>query len=244
MENITIPSALSSDKIPVLWVDDALLVIDKPSGLLSLPDGFDASLPYLQSCLEPEFGKLWIVHRLDRETSGVLVLARSAEAHHLLNDQFSGRLVKKIYHAITIGAPSWEETQAESPLRKNGDRQHRTVIDFRYGKPASTGLRVLEVFPSAALIEASPHTGYTHQIRAHLTSLGLPLLGDRLYTLPAAGHALTSPADGIIDRVALHALEIHFIHPITHQEMDFSAPYPPDFENALIKLRAAKNLID
>lgn len=222
-------------------MDDALVVIDKPAGLLSLPDGYDPSIPYLQKLLEPEFGKLWIVHRLDRETSGVLVLARSAEAHHKLNDQFSDRQVRKTYHALVFGFPAWHETQIDSPLRKNGDRQHRTVVDYQYGKPASTSLRVLEIFNSTALIEARPHTGYTHQIRAHLASIGLPLIGDSLYGHRAEALIQAPPSvDHVIARVALHALEICFTHPFTGETMAFHAPYPEDFSNAIQVLRSAR----
>jgi RluA family pseudouridine synthase len=229
----------------VIWKDDALLVVDKPAGLLSIPDGYRQETPYLLSVLAPEYRKLWIVHRLDRETSGVIVLARSADAHHRLNDQFAGREVRKVYHAIVLGAPDWEDTLVDEPLRKNGDRSHRTVIDRMRGKPASTSLRTLERFPSHALVEAQPHSGYTHQIRAHLAWIGFPIVSDPLYAsrlaIPGDGKQNTAPeASGAvlpIDRVALHALKITFLHPITGQEMTFSAPYPNDFSAALDMLR-------
>ncbi len=224
-----------------IWKDDAVLVIDKPAGLLSIPDGYRQETPYLLSVLEPEYGKLWIVHRLDRETSGVIVLARSAEAHHRLNDQFAGREVRKVYHAIVLGAPPWEETTVDEPLRKNGDRSHRTVIDRVRGKPASTSLRVLERYPSHALVEARPHSGYTHQIRTHLAWLGFPLAGDPLYAPRQSDQQNTAPEDSgavlPIHRVALHALQITFLHPTTGQGMTFSEPYPDDFSAALDWLR-------
>jgi tRNA pseudouridine32 synthase / 23S rRNA pseudouridine746 synthase len=229
----------------VIWQDDALLVVDKPAGLLSIPDGYRQETPYLLSVLAPEYPRLWVVHRLDRETSGVIVLARSAEAHHRLNDQFAGRKVRKVYHAVVLGIPVWDEILVDEPLRKNGDRSHRTVIDRVRGKPASTSLRTLERFPANALIEAQPHSGYTHQIRTHLAWAGFPLAGDPLYaprlSTPGDRQQNTAPdASGAvlqIDRVALHALQITFLHPITGQEMTFSAPYPRDFSAALDWLR-------
>ena len=129
-------------EIPILYKDEAILVIDKPAGLLSLTDGYDRSLPHLTSLLAPRFGQLWIVHRLDRDTSGVLLLARSAEAHHDLNDQFRERRVEKVYQALVTPAPAWEMTTADFPLRKDGDRQHRTVVDPQRGKPALTDFEV------------------------------------------------------------------------------------------------------
>ena len=94
--------------IPILYRDDVLLVINKPAGLPSLPDGYDASAVHVRSLLEPHFGRVWIVHRLDRGTSGVLLLARSAEAHRALNSQFDQRQVSKVYHALVHGSPKWE----------------------------------------------------------------------------------------------------------------------------------------
>lgn len=218
----------------IIWSDADLLVINKPAGLLSLPDGFDQSQPYLQSILEPEFGRLWIVHRLDRETSGVIVLARSSLAHHLLNDQFSSRQVRKVYHAIIEGLPSWDQVIIDLPLRKNGDRKHRTIIDQRYGKPAQTEVTILERFSQYALLNASPRTGYTHQIRAHLAAQGFPLAGDPLYGGP---DAIISQGREVISRVALHAYQIAFTHPTTNQPLQFRVSYPEDFQNALTSLR-------
>jgi RluA family pseudouridine synthase len=217
----------------VLWEDEFLVVVDKPAGLLSIPDGYDQTQPHLLQVLQPTHGPLWVVHRLDRETSGVLVLARTALAHHLLNDQFAERRVNKRYHAIVYGVPDWEELQVEEALRKNGDRRHRTVIDPIRGKPASTGLHVLERYTTYALVEAHPHTGYTHQIRAQLAFIGFPILADELYGAAIPDTAQISP----ISRVALHALMLSFLHPITGDPLTFKAPYPQDFQNAVEFLR-------
>ncbi len=176
----------------VMWADPALVVVNKPAGLLTLPDGYDREAIHLRRVLEPVYGRLWIVHRLDRETSGVLIVARSAGAHHALNDQFAGRQVQKIYHCLVAGCPAWERETVDQPLRKNGDRSHRTVIDPRYGKPASTGFMVLERYPGWSLVEARPHSGYTHQIRAHLAFCGFPIAGDDLY---GGGTGLPNPRD-------------------------------------------------
>jgi tRNA pseudouridine32 synthase/23S rRNA pseudouridine746 synthase len=220
------PSPKGDPYPEILWVDAALLVINKPAGLRSLPDGYDPSRPHLRLLLEPQYGRLWIVHRLDKDTSGILVLARSAAAHRLLNTQFERHQVRKCYHAITAGSPMWEEQTVRLPLRPNGDRRHRTVVDLTHGKPAVTHLRLLQRFSSASLIEARPETGRTHQIRAHLAAVGLPILGDALYAAPSLpGLPLAT--------LALHAWALELTHPESGQLIHFEAPYPPAFQSAL-----------
>lgn len=201
--------------IPILHLDEDLLVIDKPAGLHTLPDGYDPSLPHVRGLLELEYGRLWIVHRLDRETSGVLVLARSAEAHRSLNTQFEQHQVRKIYRALVEGNPEWQEFTVRLPLRANVGHRHRTTVDSYRGKPAVTHLRILERSEATTLIEASPETGRTHQIRAHLAALGYPIVGDELY-----GGSL-SP-----NGLHLHALSLEITHPVTGQRMKFAAENP------------------
>jgi len=226
----------------VIYQDPAILVVNKPPGLLSLQDGYDKTLPHLVTILSPEFGPLLMVHRLDRNTSGIVILARTVEAHRSLNNQFQKRSVEKVYHALVAGVPAWNEISANFPLRKNGDRKHRTVIDFKLGRKALTDFLLLEKFPGHALVEAHPHTGYTHQIRAHLTHLGFPILADPLYGdgesySQASSINLTPPPNCPIQRLALHACSIAFIHPTQLERVTFSAPYPPDFVNAILALK-------
>lgn len=218
--------------ILVLHIDDELIVVNKPAGLPTLPDGYDKSAPYLGGELTARFGRVWIVHRLDRDTSGAIVLARTAAAHRALNLQFDAHTVTKMYHTIVLGVPDWAERTIDLPLRPNGDRRHRTVIDPRHGKTAITHVRVLERFAGCALIEARLETGRTHQIRAHLAALGFPLAADGLYSAPHP--AEVRPA--IMARVALHSRSIAFDQPMTNERLQFEAPYPADFEAALKNL--------
>jgi len=213
----------------ILYSDTSLLVVNKPSGVLSIPDGYDQALPYLGRVLEPSFGRLWVVHRLDKGTSGVMVFARSAEAHARLNQQFAEHQVTKSYHALIAGNPDWQSCRVDLPLRSNVGRRKRAVVDDARGKRAITHLQVLERYPGCTLLEARPETGRTHQIRVHLYALGFAILSDPLY-----GSGDISP---LISRLALHAHSLTFQHPDTRQEHSFEAPYPADFEQALSRLQ-------
>ncbi len=238
---------IQSTDIPLLFSDEALLVINKPAGLSTLPDGYNPTLPHIKSVLERQFGHLWIVHRLDKDTSGVLLLARSAEAHRALNTLFEQHKVSKLYHALVVGNPEWQEQTVSLPLRPNGDRQHRTVIDPQAGKPAVTHLKVLERYGNYCLLEAVPETGRTHQIRAHLYALGLSIIGDKLYgkrnTHPDGLKTHPTPTDdnsssGRIDGMGLHALSLEIHHPLSGEKMIFTAPYPEKLRVILEQLRS------
>lgn len=213
----------------ILSADANLLIVDKPAGVLSIPDGYDHTVPYIGRILEPAYGRLWVVHRLDKETSGVMVFARNAAAHRNLNAQFAGHQVSKVYHAMIPGSPDWDERVIEVPLRTNVGRRNRTAVDIAQGKPALTRFQVLARYTGHTLLEAKPETGRTHQIRAHLYDLGFAILSDHLY-----GLGEISPW---IDRMALHAHLLSFWHPTTGRMETYEAPYPQDFEHALAQLR-------
>jgi len=203
----------------VMFMDDSLVVVNKPAGLLSVPDGYDPSLPHIRSVLEPFLGKLWMVHRLDKETSGLMILARDAEAHRELNRQFREHEPIKHYLAEVAPMPSWNEMSVDAPLKVNADRAHRTRVDFVKGKPARTDFLVRRREENWAELDCTLHTGITHQIRAHLYHLGLGILGDSLYQ-PPQFKAVSKPE---ANRMMLHASELTFSHPKTGAVLHFSA---------------------
>jgi RluA family pseudouridine synthase len=212
----------------ILHSDSSLLIINKPAGIPVLPDGWDKTAPYLLQLLQEQFGRLWVVHRLDKITSGVMVFAHTAEAHRALSIQFERHEAQKVYHAICMGLPRWEEHTARHKLRTDVGHNHRTVVDNGKGKPAETHLRVLKRYPGGyALLECTLLTGRMHQIRVHAAALGHPLLADTLYG---------APTTHLIARPALHALTLTLNHPETGERLTFEAPYPPDFNQALRKV--------
>jgi RluA family pseudouridine synthase len=210
-----------------LYLDAQILVINKPANLPVLPDGWEPDAPYLVKMLEEEHGKIWVVHRLDKITSGVMVFARTAEAHRDLNRQFERHEVEKVYQAIVEGVPPWDEHTARHMLQTNVGRKHRTIVVHKRGKSSETYFKVLKRGQDKALMEACPKTGRTHQVRVHLSALGFPLLGDVLYG---------AQETDLITRPALHALSLTFTHPILGGRVTYNAPVPSDMQEIMERL--------
>ena len=211
-------------RIEVIFEDENILAVNKPAGLPVLPDGWDPKAPYLLEILSNDHRKLWVVHRLDKLTSGVVLFAINAEAHRFLNIQFEHHRINKVYHAIIEGVPNWISITCDQPLRMNVGHSHKTVVDIKLGKPSSTTFNLLDTNNKFSLIEALPKTGRTHQIRAHLSNIGFPILGDSLY----GGHG-----NKFISRMALHSYSISFEDMNTDQHQTITASYPIEFSRAL-----------
>ncbi len=231
--------------IAVLFADEDVLAVNKPAGITVTHDGTREESPTLAERLHQSYGDLLPVHRLDRDTSGVVVLARHPDAHRALNQLFETHAVEKVYHLIVVGTPDWEERQVEAPLLPDGDRRHRTIVDAEAGKPSLTTFRVLQRFQRHALLEARPLTGRTHQVRVHAALVGLPIVADPLYgdgaplllsSLKRSYRAGEEPERPLIGRLALHAQRLAFPHPRTEKLLEILAPYPKDFRAALNQL--------
>lgn len=231
----------------VLHEDQDLIVIDKPPGVLAHPtdNSVGASiaelaavrygpLPILQGKDRPG-----IVHRLDAGTSGVMVLARTPEAFGQLMQQFRERSVEKRYVALTFGEPRFETGWVETPIERDPRNSGRMAVAIAgEGREARTFYRVIERFAGLALIGAEPKSGRTHQIRVHLTSIGMPLVGDKLYRRKG-GPSLRLPADAPVPpRQCLHAQSLAFTHPSTNERLTFEAPLAADFARMLDWTRA------
>jgi 23S rRNA pseudouridine1911/1915/1917 synthase len=227
----------------VLHQDESLIVVDKPAGVVvhpakghwdgTLVNGLLALGPLPLDGDEPA-ARPGIVHRIDKDTSGVLVVARTPAAREALKQAFSRHDIERVYDAIAVGSVN-DTTYDTFHERHPTDRKRFT--GKRAGKRAVTHVRVVERFAAATRIECRLETGRTHQIRMHLAEAGAPLLADALYGKPPREPALRAIAEAL-GRQALHARVLGFVHPKTGKTMRFEAPWPTDFAAAVAALRA------
>lgn len=225
-----------------IFEDSSLVALNKRSGLCVAADRYDEDAPRLDLIAQEEFGKLFAVHRIDKDTSGIVVYARNEAAHKNLCDQFAGRKVHKIYHCLVRGRPLWTDLKVTLPLMPDGDARHRTVVNKTHGKESVTDFKFVGACGPFSWIEARPLTGRTHQIRAHLSANNLSIVGDPLYSGNQRGVYLSElkkrwngdpeSERPLIDRLALHAYKITFAHPESGAQVEFTAPYPRDLEAA------------
>ena len=237
-----VPAALKPVAIPldVLYEDAHLLAINKPAGMVVHPGAGTGDDTLVHALLAHCAGGLsgiggvqrpGIVHRLDKETSGVLLVAKDDAAHRGLAEQFARRHLRKEYLALVAGVPRLQSGVIDRSISRHPVHRERMTAG-EGGRPARTDWKVVETFGGkAALLRCRLHSGRTHQIRVHLKSIGHPLLGDRTYGWqPDPG--LPAPP-----RVMLHAERIAFLHPITARPLDLQAPLPRDFAEHLASLR-------
>ena len=242
------PSEARPQEIPldILYEDDRLLVLNKPPGLVVHPASGHEEDTLVNALLHHCAGHLsgiggvarpGIVHRLDKETSGCMVIAKNDDTHIALSAQFAGRKVEKIYHAIVCGEMQRDAGEIHAAIARHPSHRKRMAVDEGSGREARTSYRVLERLQCATLVEAVLHTGRTHQIRVHFKFLGFPLVGDYTYG-NRQNQRLTELARYTAPRQMLHAHQLSFIHPKTGKRLTFRAPCPPDFLDALGALRA------
>ena len=245
------PAEAQPEDIPldILFEDKSLLVVNKPAGLVVHPAAGHEEHTLVNALLHHCKGSLsgiggvarpGIVHRLDKETSGCLVVAKNDETHLALSEQFSSRTVKKIYHAVLCGEVPRESGEIHAAIaRHTSHRKRMAVRDDSDGRAAHTSWRVLERLKCATLAEAQIHTGRTHQIRVHFQFLGYPVAGDDTYGAKPNAR-LKELTNYAAPRVLLHARELSFVHPRTQKPLKFEAPLPDDFKHALKLLRVKK----
>lgn len=230
--------------LEMLYEDEGLLVLNKPSGLVVHPAAGHEEHTLVNALLHHCAGQLsgiggvarpGIVHRLDKETSGCLVVAKTDETHVALSAQFAGRSVRKLYQAIVCGEMQRERGEIRAAIARHPSHRKRMAVDDEFGREARTTYRVMERLRFATLVEATLHTGRTHQIRVHFQFLGFPLVGDATYGNRQNQH-LTDLTGYTAPRQMLHAFQLSFIHPRTGRRVSFEAPRPADFQEAVAAL--------
>ncbi len=239
-----IPTILPLNATTV-FEDDEILVLDKPSGLLVLPDRYDPSIPNLYELLSGRYGRIFVVHRIDKETSGLIVFAKTEQSHQLLSQQFEGRRAEKLYAAICIGATEDSGGVIDAPIAESSRKKGMMRIDPKGGKEARTEYTVVEHFAEYMLVEAKLLTGRTHQIRIHLSSIHLPILGDDMYgggdgfylSAVKPGYRPKEEEKPLLSRVALHARRLTIVHPGTGKQLVFESDLPKDMKIVLKYLR-------
>ena len=246
---VEIPAAVkpgvAAEAIPleILYEDEDLAVVNKPAGMIVHP-GAGAASGTLVSALLHRFGQLsaiggpmrpGIIHRLDKETSGAMVVARTDEAHRHLVEQFSNREVEKTYVALLHGRLKEDSGQIDLPVARDLRRRTRMAARRREGRPAHTEWRVLARLEGFTLVSARLHTGRTHQLRVHFSALGHPVVGDTVYGAPRAVRAPAAELEPL-GRNFLHAARLQFTHPRSEEPVDVRAPLPAELRDYLRRL--------
>jgi 23S rRNA pseudouridine1911/1915/1917 synthase len=233
--------------LDILSEDDDYVFISKTAGMLTLPDRFDPSIPNLFHILKDRYGEMFVVHRIDKQTSGVIAFAKNADAHRELNRQFETHQVQKKYLALVQGNVKDAEGEISLPIGENSSKAGSMRIDQIHGKNSVTRYKVLERFLNYTWVEAEPLSGRTHQIRVHFKAIGHPLGVDELYG-NAEGIRLSSlkknyktKPSGIekplISRLTLHARSLQFFHFRKQVVATIEAPLPKDLESVIKQLR-------
>jgi 23S rRNA pseudouridine1911/1915/1917 synthase len=243
--------------LEILFEDEHLAAINKPPGMVVHPakghwsGTLTAALAFHFQQLSGAGGasRPGIVHRLDRDTSGVLVVAKTDAAHYALAEQFAGRTVEKEYFAIVVGAPELDRDVIDLPIGAHPYQREKMAIrrDHVTSRPAQTKYEVVERFDGFAAVRVTPKTGRTHQIRVHLAAIGCPVLCDKQYGGRAEitrGELQRRPDDHemLLARQALHARRLSLRHPTTGAELCFEAPVPGDLSAVLAELRTFRAL--
>lgn len=237
---------------PVLFEDDAVIAFDKPDGLPVAPDRRDKSRENLMDLVRAKWGPgVANVHRLDAETSGLVLCAKTKPALDFLSGQFQSKTVAKVHHALAAGLPATDEFTVDLVMKEDEAKPGVMCVVKKHGQASRTEFTVRERFPQPAgrasftLLECRPQTGRPHQIRLHLAVAGSPILNDPLYGNDTRlllsdlkrGYKGREDEKPLIARLALHASALTFTHPLSREKMTLSSPLPKDLEVALKYLR-------
>ena len=240
---------MSNVKKYIVYQDDDLVALNKPSGLLSVPDRFDEQLPSLKKMLKDEFGEIFVIHRLDRDTSGLILFARNAEAHRYYSGIFEERKVEKTYLGMVHGVLPQGQGTIDKPIAPHFTVKGKMMV-YRKGKNSITHFSVIEAFGLYSLVEFRIETGRTHQIRVHMQDMGHPVVCDALYGTEEPvllsrikrNYKLSKQEEEerpLLNRLALHSWKLGFTD--THgKSISLEAELPKDMAAVLQQLRKAK----
>lgn len=243
--SVAVPEPQPAHNVPqdiplkVVFEDEHLLVVDKPAGLVVHPAAGNLDGTLVNALLHHCAGNLsgiggvarpGIVHRIDKDTSGLLVVAKTDVAHEGLAKQFAAHSIDRRYLALVSGVPKASHGTVDAPLARSAtNRKKIAIVEGQRGKRAVTHWKRLEVRRDAALVECRLETGRTHQVRVHMASIGHPLLGDPVYGGSRKTHGKLLTELGF-HRQALHAAQLGFVHPVTRSRLSFSSPMPADMQ--------------
>jgi 23S rRNA pseudouridine1911/1915/1917 synthase len=237
-------------KLTILFEDDHIVAIDKPAGLLSIPERFDRGNIDAASLLKVTYPDLHVIHRLDRDTSGVMIFAKNAEAHAFLSQAFESRDVSKFYLAIVNGIPP-EEGEINAPLAESLTKRG-TMVVTKKGKESLSKYRLIKDYQICSLVEVQIFTGRMHQIRVHMAYEGYPLFVDAIYgsrenfflsEIKGRKYKISKNEEEelpLLHRQTLHAHRLAFPHPSTHEMTEVISPMPKDFRALINQLEKMK----
>ena len=238
----------------IVFEDDHIVVVNKSAGLLTIPDRYQHDKRNLSSLMIERYGEIFVVHRIDRETSGLIMFAKNGEAHKELSEAFIERKIQKTYLAIVQGTPTPLEDRIETFLVKS-ETERSKIIVFKKGKWSITDYKVLESYDRKySLVEVIILTGRTHQIRVHMKHIGNPLLVDSKYNnkeefklseIKKRKFRLGKDQEErpLITRHTLHSAKLGFDHPITGEHMDFDIPLPKDMKAVVNQMRKVVGIV-
>lgn len=241
---------LVNKKPDILFYDEFLLAVNKPAGMLSIPDRYDADAPVILNLLEKTYGKLLVVHRIDKDTSGVLLFARDQATHKALNALFHSRAIEKTYLALVRGRTEADQWVCELPLLADADKLHRSIVDKRRGKECLSRFETVERYEEYSLVRVRPETGRTHQVRVHCAASGYPIIADPLYgdgkplflsKIKRGWKGDSFEERPLLARTGLHAQALKLGHPKDGRELDLAAPLPKDLKAAIAQLGKASS---
>ena len=238
---------MPKNKVEIIYEDDAIVIVNKPAKFLAIPDRYVAEKPNLVDFLKKRYGEIFVVHRLDKETSGIICYAKNAESHRHLSKQFEDRTVEKIYKVLVEGKVHQPTGIIDKPIARHVSIAGKMRIHSS-GKPSVTHYEVEEYIGGYTLVQANIKTGRTHQIRVHFAAIGYPLMIDGMYGRQDA-FLLSSIKQKkfnigkyeeerpLMSRTTLHSWQLTLDHPVTGARVSFEAPLPKDFSAVLKQLR-------